>query len=186
MIRPNYVILVVGRPRTGKTTYILELIKRATKAVLVYDLNNEEKYWSFPQMPFEKLLSWKHKGKYRLFHDDEKELLEALNANAYNAMLVLEDATAYIQPNVQPPVKRMLVSRRHRNLDIVFTFHSFNRVPPLLFEMSNYIVIGKTNDPIHNNVSIKKVPNFERVREVWERVQSHPSEYYRETVATNA
>jgi hypothetical protein len=187
-MRHNVVINRVGAPRTGKTTHVLKLIEESATArgVLIFDVNNEEKYQRFPLMPLDKLQHWKKTGIYRLFSDDDQAIIQALYKWAYNCLIVFEDATAYIRPNVQDEIRKLLVSRRHRGLDMLFTFHSLNRVPPLLYEMTNYIVLGKTNDPLDQSSSISKVPNFATVRAAWDRVQAHPSPYYFEQIAIQA
>ena len=168
--------------------HIKKLIETAgqTKGVLIYDINNEEKYREYPVISLEQLKRWKGTGIYRLFSDDDKAVLAAIYLYAYNCMVVFEDATAYINPIVQPEIRKMLVSRRHRNLDLVFTFHSLNRVPKMLYEMTNYLVLGKTNDGIENGGTLQKVPNFELVKEAWQRVQDHPNRFHYETIAIQA
>ena len=128
--RANYVILIVGFPKTGKTTYLVELIK-TLKTVLVFDFNNEEKYSFLPSMPPEKLPAWKQVGRFRIFNDDTDGFLEQLYAHAYNTAIVFEDSTAYVRSHIQDPLRKLIVSRRHRNLDLIFTFHSLNQVPPI-------------------------------------------------------
>ncbi|MEZ0610457.1 hypothetical protein ACAW74_18225 [Fibrella sp. WM1] len=187
-VRHNVVILRAGAPRTGKTTHTQKLIEAASKVrgVLIFDVNNEKAYADYPLMTVQQLRKWKSTGIYRLFGDDDEAVLSAIYRHAYNCMIVFEDATAYIKPNVQSEIRRLLVSRRHRNLDMLFTFHSLNRVPPLLYEMTNYLVLGKTNDGIENGGTLQKVPNFALVKEAWARVQAHASPYYYEQIAIQA
>ena len=180
------VTLVIGKRKTGKTTYILDLIEavRHDKGVLIYDLNNEPKYKVFPQMPLERLPAWKSKGVYRIFHDDFRQVMQTVLEYNRNAFLILEDATAYIESNVDSLTRRFLVSCRHINIDLVLTFHSLSQVPPRCFAMTDYMVVGKSNDTLLRG-EIAKVPNFQEVKKAWERVRSHPSPYHREVVDVN-
>lgn len=186
--RANVVLIRVGYPRTGKTTHVKRLIIKAgqNKGVLIYDINNEAAYKEFPVITLEQLKKWKGTGIYRLFSDDDQAVLAAIYDHAYNCMVVFEDATAYIKPNVQPEIKKLLVSRRHRNLDLLFTFHSLNRVPKLLYEMTNYLVMGKTSDGIENGGTLQKVPNYELVKAAWLRVQDHADRYHYEIIPIQA
>ncbi|MBO0930351.1 hypothetical protein [Fibrella aquatilis] len=182
--RANLVVLRVGFPRTGKTVHLKRLIETAgqKKGVLIYDINNEAKYQDYPQITLAQLAKWKSTGIYRIFSDDDQAVLAAIYKYAYNCMVVFEDATAYIKPNVQDEIRKLLVSRRHRNLDLLFTFHSLNRVPKQLYEMTNLLVLGKTSDGIENGGTLQKVPNFELVKAAWQRVQAHESRYHYEVI----
>jgi nucleoside-triphosphatase THEP1 len=184
--RSNKVILIIGKPEVGKTTYLKSIISNYnSNKLLINDVNNEEKYKEFPKLNIEDLERWKS-GKYRVFTDDEEALFEAIYLHLYNCMIIFEDATSYMEGKVSKYIRKLLTSRRHRNMDMIFTFHSLADVPPLCYRLSNYITLFKTEDSIHNGGEIKKVPNFQKVKEVWERVNRNPSQYYYETVKTGA
>ncbi len=184
-MRANAVVVFVGKPRTGKTVELLKSIDRDKKKVLIYDLNNEPKYRKFPKMPLDKLPTWKA-GKYRVFTHDAAGLLKDIADNVRNATVVLEDATSYLNSNTNAILQKLLVSRRHWNLDIFLTFHSLNRVPPLVYEMSNFIVIKKTQDSSRKLYKMDKIPNPDALIEAWKRVNASPNEFEQITIQTNA
>ncbi|MDJ1505012.1 hypothetical protein [Xanthocytophaga agilis] len=167
---------------------MLQLIKALSKnkGVLIYDVNNEDAYRQFPKMEFKNLPRWKSTGVYRIFHPDTDSFIDAIPANVYNACVVLEDATAYVNSNIQESLNWLLVDRRHRNVDLILTFHSFRVIPPKVLDKCNYIIVGKTGDAEKYLKNLEKLPNPEEFMKVWQRVMKHESNFYREVVATNA
>jgi nucleoside-triphosphatase THEP1 len=185
--RSNKVILIIGQAEVGKTTLVLSIINGQVKKVCIYDVNNEEKYQGFPLMEIADIPRWKA-GKYRVFTDEEDELFNMLYDKRYgvNMMAVFEEATGYLINIVPKTIRKLVTSRRHRNMDLVFIFHSIADIPPFLLRMSNFITFFKTEDSIDNLLSIKKLPNKAKAIETWERVKNHPSQFYYETVKTGA
>lgn len=184
-MRSNAVVVFVGRPLTGKTYFINQLLDQEQKKVLIYDLNNEPKYRHFPKMTVDKIPYWKS-GKYRVFTPDADELLEAIQKDVRNATIVLEDATSYITANTTRILRKILVSRRHWNLDIFLTFHSLNLVPPVVFELCNYVVVKKTHDSEKKLAKIDKIPNPEQLLKAWQKVMKDKNEFKQITVQTHA
>lgn len=184
-MRANCVVVFVGRPRTGKTFYINQLIENEKKKVLIYDLNNEQKYRHYPKMDIGQLPAWKA-GKYRLFTDDAEKLLDYIHLHVRNATIVLEDATSYINNNTTKILRKILVSRRHWNLDIFLTFHGLNMVPPVVFELCNFVVVKKTNDNEKKLARIDKIPNPDQLINAWKKVMKDKNEFKQITVRTHA
>ena len=65
-----------------------------------------------------------------------------------NTNIVFEDATGFLRGRQAPDMARLLVKKRHSGNNYIILFHSINRVPPELLEMSNFVVLFKTNDNI--------------------------------------
>lgn len=183
--RPNYVIVLVGAPRTGKTFYLDNLIAKEKKKVLIYDVNNEKNWRKYPQMALHQVPLWKS-GKYRLFTDDTEQLFTHIYQSVRNASIVLEDATSYINNNTAAILKKILVSRRHWNLDVYLTFHGLNMVPPLVYELCNFIVVKKTNDNVRKLKRIDKIPNPDELLTAWEYVKNSKNQYEQKTVKIHA
>ncbi|MEL6558341.1 MAG: ATP-binding protein [Bacteroidota bacterium] len=184
MPRPNAVAILVGAPRTGKTTLTKKLIEASNKKVLIYDVNNEEAYDDYKRMPLKKLRGWKG-GKWKVFTDDAEELIYQIYANVRNATIIFEDATSYINRDTAKYLRKILVSRRHMNLDIIFSFHSLNQVPPMIYEMSNYISLKKTNDTIQKVKGLNKLPNPDDVMKAFTKVHKSKDPFVTVTVKTN-
>lgn len=186
--RLNAVTVLVGAPGTGKTTYAKKIIENmgSSRGVLIFDNNREKAYREYNSMKLERFPYWKKKGVYRLFTGDLDAFLTALYDYGRNMSLVLEDSTSYLTGNVDEKVRKLLTERRHRNLDILFTYHSLSRIPPMVYEMCNFLVIGKTNDSVAKLKELSKLPNPAQVLETWQKVKASPDKYYRETVVCNA
>lgn len=182
------VIVSVGRPRTGKTTFNLALIKALAKqkGVLIFDVNGEKAFADYPKMPFDKLPGWKSKGIYRVHHTSPDEFMDTVFHSVYNAVVVFEDTTAYVDSTISESLKRLLVDRRHRNVDMLFSFHSLRVIPPKILDFTNYMIVGKTGDSEKYLKNLEKLPNPEEFLKVWQRVKNHPSNFYREIIEANA
>ena len=184
MARANAVAILVGAPRTGKTTLTKAIIEASKKKVLIYDVNNEEAYDDFKRMPLKKIPGWRS-GKFKVFTDDPEELIYQIYQNVRNATIIFEDATSYINRDTTKYLRKILVSRRHMNLDIIFSFHSLNQVPPMIYEMSNYISLKKTNDTIQKVKGLNKLPNPDDVLKAFDKVRNSKDPYITVTVKTN-
>jgi len=186
MQRLNNVDIMIAVPGSGKTTFLLNQVVPAARAnnmgVLWIDLKDTKDTMQYPEMPLEKLKKWRSTGIYRLKIIDTKETLEQLVKYAYNCLIVFDDASAYFEGAIPLLLKQLLANRRHLNQDIVFVYHSLNIVPPKLYQLSNTLTIGKTNDPIDYKGPLAKVPNLDEVIRVWNQVQRDPSRYARKTV----
>lgn len=63
-----------------------------------------------------------------------------------NTNIVWEDATGYVRGKQQKELIQLVQQRRHSFNNWIFLFHSINRIPPEIFEFSNYVFIFKTGD----------------------------------------
>ena len=182
--RPNYVTVLIGAPNTGKTTELLKLIGSIGKRQLIFDLNNEPKYKTFPSMPVDRISRWRADSlkTYRIFHSEPEVVIQKIHDHLRNAVLVLEDATSYIDPTTTRILRKILVSRRHWNLDIFLTFHSLATVPPLVFGMCNFIVLKKTNENAKKIKGMDKIPNPNSLLQSWEEVNTHMDPYYQKII----
>lgn len=182
--RPNYITVLIGAPNTGKTFELLKLINAIPKRALIFDLNNEPKYKAFPRMKLEQLPRWKGDSstKYRIFHSEPETVIQSIHDHLRNATLVLEDATSYVHGNTSKIVTKILVSRRHWNLDVFLTFHSLSVVPPVVFSMCNFIVLKKSNENMRKIKGMDKIPNPDAVLNAWHTVNAHKDPYYQKVI----
>jgi len=155
-------IIVVGGTGTGKTTLIKERLKNVDKRSLhLYDVNNE--YTEFYTEPF---------GSFERFAKKAQRLNDAV--------IVFEEATIFLSnKGSNSQVRDILVRKRHTNCTIFFVFHSLRSVPRWVYDLSNFVVLLKTNDSESSVVS-----RFEddRFTQVFLRVQkeSAKNQHYSE------
>lgn len=130
-----YLILMVGHTGQGKTTRAADLIKN--KNQYVFDVNNE-----FRHLPIDTGAIYKQMRNVDLDLKRFVSICEKLN----NTNVLIEDATGFLRGKQSDTFSRLLVKKRHQKNNYIILFHSLNRVPPELMEMSNFIYLFKTND----------------------------------------
>ncbi|MBW6482834.1 MAG: hypothetical protein K0B10_07215 [Vicingaceae bacterium] len=182
--RINTVNAVLGRRGTGKTTYIKQLIEVYKQAhpqqkILIIDTLDHPAYKEIPAINLDLLTRWEKPNTYRLFGSNTDEILQTIDENLYNALLICEDASKYLNRTITPEVRRFIYDSKQKNLDIIFLFHGFMATPVELFRMIDNLVLFKCDSP--NNRKNDMI-NFQEVTESWQRVMINPSPYYNETV----
>jgi hypothetical protein len=122
-------IIIVGATRTGKTTFVKSLISKADKkALLIYDVNNE--YKEFTYYPF-------------VGFDEFTQTAKSLK----NGVVVFEEATIFLNNRgTNRDIIEMLVRKRHTGMTYLFCFHSVRSIPKEIYELCNIIAIKKTTD----------------------------------------
>lgn len=145
-------IIIVGGTGCGKTYFTKhQLLSKVNRnSLLVFDVNNEySEYYPFPfDADIDKFLEKCHKTK--------------------GAVILFEDATAFLSNQGRKDLLvKILVAKRHTKNTVIMLFHSFRQVPKYIFDLSNIVVIFRTNDPE------KKLAEFEndQLTEAWQRVQ---------------
>ena len=162
-------IAVVGRTRTGKTTFIKNELLTAYPAatVYVYDVNNE-----YPQF-------YKPIAKSGTFPSVKEFLTYA--GKLRNSVLLFEEATIYFKhANNSEELQNILIRKRHMNNIIILTFHSLRAVPLYILESLNFIVIKKTND--RPDVIESKFKDHESIYDAYADVMDNPDPYATEIV----
>ena len=118
-MRNSKVILIIGGRATGKTTYIEKLIKQKTNAVI-----------------FQLMLDNRYYGKIKMLYQDFT-ICRAL----CNKTIVIEDATQLIGSNPKNDIRKIVVSSKQMGSDVIFVFHSFNVVPPYLWQLFDFCIV---------------------------------------------
>lgn len=130
-----YLILIAGMTGEGKTTYLKKFI--AGKRQYIFDVNNEynlpDDLQIRPQMRNRDL-------------DINRFLSVCKSIKGYN--ICFEDATGFFRGKQHAALSQLIVGKRHTQNNFIFLFHSINRIPPELMEISNYIILFKTTDNI--------------------------------------
>jgi hypothetical protein len=180
--RQNLVGLVIGGRGVGKSTYLKQLADSQTaKKVLIYD-TDDNRIWTYPKVELHQLKRWVS-GKYKLIDTNSEAVINEMNAYLNDALVLVEDATKYIGSSLSKTLKNFILATKQRNIDLIFTFHSFRKVPPDLFNFSNYITMFKTGEDIAQFRA--KIPSFERVQQIYGEIQAHPSRYHNKTLIIN-
>jgi hypothetical protein len=180
--------IMIGRKRTGKSTELAKSAQKypANKRVLILDVNGSPAYNNIPAIKPSQMPLWKPPfvGVFRIEGTPTLETLAIIAKHFRNGLLVFEDCTKYIPPTVPPEIKEFLVDNRMMGVDLIFTFHSWNRVPRFFWEMSTHVTIKKTQDSIDTPRNREVVPNYDKVLAAARRVAADPNEYCSITVET--
>ncbi len=192
--RINDTEIIVGRKGTGKSTYAN---KRAcaypsNKKVLIIDVNASPAYKQHKLIDAKTLLSnrWV-KGVVRYYESDHDLMMNNIIKHCNNTqtikqgiLIVFEDCTKYIDANPGKLVKSFLVDHRMWNADLMFTFHSFKRIPPFFFEMCSYITVMKTQENFETPRNENLIPNYETLVKARRLVMASNNDYIHKTIAT--
>lgn len=186
--RPRKAMAIVGINNTGKTTQILKMIKDFRHGkVIILDKMDEKAYKIFPELPRKELIGHLKRGKYRIHSPHRNEQLQIVDEISENlkpgALIVLEDASAYIPQKEYKPLTDMFGARRHRrgDWDIVMSFWSINRIPPFVLEALDVIILFKTNDNPEKHLK-DSCPQPQVVIDTYMKVENHPDPHYFEII----
>lgn len=181
-----YLFLIIGHTGQGKTQWLKNFI--GEKNQYIFDLNNE---YNLPPDTNGNLYP-------RMRHTD-LDIDKFVNTvgRLKNTNIVFEDATGFLRGRQGAPLMRRIVAKRHSGNNFFIFFHSINRVPPELMEMSNYIVLFKTIDNIDsmrkfNNDNLTRAflelqkeekYSFKILQLIWKNLnQNHGRKYCRKPV----
>lgn len=143
--------IVIGAPGEGKTPFCKAMIGgadtgREERRCFIFDINNEygprTKYAG--QTPFNISVN-PREGRARYIGSDIRHFI-TLAMVRQNTVVIMEEATAFFEGKTNQETRRMIINRAHTGNVYVFLFHSINSVPPRIMEISNYVVLFKTND----------------------------------------
>ena len=172
-MRVNGSHVIVGRRATGKSTYGNQLAefyyKKTGKKALVIDVNGAAAYAHHQELDEKQFMKW-CKGDYggvkRFYLSDNAHMMELVAKNFRNGFVLFEDCTKYIEANPKKIVKDFLVDLRMWNVDLFFTFHSLDFVPPFFWKMCNKVHVLRTDDILEkrDNYFMKRIPNYMHIK----------------------
>jgi hypothetical protein len=159
--------VVIGAPGTGKTPYVRSLIEG--NKCFVFDVQNEYgERTKYPGQTAIRLSNNVTHERSRYTGDSVLEYL-ALCKRRSNTVCIFEEATAFFEGKTGELTRKHLISCKHNGNVSAFLFHSINSVPPRIMEMTNYVVLFRTNDETH---TVKK--KFPRLLPYFETLQKEP------------
>jgi hypothetical protein len=164
-MRDNAVTLLVGGRGRRKTTYIKDVIwklrdKRRIVVVDTFDspvwrhlgtivagqaLNQEMADYKIPTISINQLSETKP-GVYRIFNSDTNLMLQEIQRRCSNCLVILEDATRFIEGNITQELKKFVLDTKQINVDMIMVFHALKLVPSKLSMFSDFLVLFKTQE----------------------------------------
>jgi len=121
-------ILVIGGTGVGKRTFVKE---NFGKKSVVVEINNE-----YADVQCKRFVKTSYDTFLQLIKDE----------NFINTNIVFEEATGFFRGNSSKIIDSILIAKRHLNVNLIFVFHSINKIPPVFSELSNWVILFYTND----------------------------------------
>lgn len=149
MFEPGNLITIIGGANQGKSYFAKQLINNRFNC-LVFDFQNS--YGEKSTKPGDIILNLpmyqpgQGAKNSRCRYIGTPEEFISICQTRINSFLIFEEATIFLEGRTSEEMRKLLVNRYHVGNIIIIIFHSINAVPPRILEMSDYIVLFKTND----------------------------------------
>lgn len=131
-----YCILLVGMTGQGKSYFVKKYTYK--RACLIFDVQNE-----YNDLPTDNRLS-----RSRTIDVNVKRFFSIVK-NKRNTVCVFEEATIFFEGKTGEELRTSIVGKRHSGNVFLFCFHSISAIPPRILQLTDYVVLFKTNDEGH-------------------------------------
>jgi hypothetical protein len=139
------VYLICGAAGSGKSPFVRKLIGK-DKRCLIFDVRDEygqrTKYAGQEAMNIPTntaLMRSRYVGR------DMGAFIKLCDKKK-DTICVFEEATMFFEGKTMAEMRMILTDRFHTRNTYCLLFHSINAIPPRMMELSNYLVLFKTND----------------------------------------
>lgn len=143
--------ILIGAPGEGKTPFCKAMIGggdsgKPENRCWIFDINNEYgARTKYPGQTAYNIGTNYRDPRARYVGTDIKTFIQTALTKK-DTVVIMEEATAFFEGKTSQDTRRMIINRAHTGNVYVFLFHSINSVPPRIMEISNYVVLFKTND----------------------------------------
>lgn len=125
-------IAVIGRKKTGKTTFSVGLLKSVNYPAYIYDINGEYNRHGIVNQ---------YRGKL------EKDSFLNAVLSVRNSFIVFEEAASYFSSRESDErIKSVLQRSRHQNNIVILIFHALADFPTAIYNRIDNICLFKTLD----------------------------------------
>jgi hypothetical protein len=128
------VVILIGRKRTGKTSFCVNLTKKLDRPKhLIFDVVNE------------------YTKKFGIRNDytgplDHEIFIDAA-LKAKNSLIVCEEAAGYLSSRGRSgKLLRLMQESRHTNNVVIIILHAIQDLPPYVYNRADYLGLFKTQD----------------------------------------
>ncbi len=112
-----------------------------------------------------------NKGLARMVATDPDldQYFNLFNRFGRNMLLIIEDASRYLEGKIPPELKKLIYNTKQKNIDVLLIFHNLSEVPPRLARNCNVIIMGHTLD-----ASVPTKLDHPKIRSEFERLKRQP------------
>lgn len=201
--RDNIVSLIVGGRGRRKTSYVKNVLwpLRNDRRIIIVDtfdnpvwhhmsptvddkpLIPERGEYKIPIIREDDLLD-KTKGIFRIFSSNTDDLLSEIQLKCRNCTVLIEDATRFLEGNLDESVKRFVLDTKQTNIDLLMVFHSLSDTPPKLGRWSDYLTLFKTQEEFDS--TIKKKFSNPQVKVLFDKIAASKDPFVNGTVCLRA
>lgn len=144
-------MVIVGKPGTGKSTKIRQLVcaalKQKRRVLVVTPHENEWEDLPLVHPDYHGRIA-SYVGGRRLIVR-ERQPLEEVCRLFKHGLLVFDDCRFYIDTDSPIPfIRSMLISCRQDDRDFIAVGHGFTDVPPLFFKFATHFMVFATTDNV--------------------------------------
>lgn len=174
--------ILVGKKKTGKTSYLIDQVINEThhdKVIFVNPKVIKKEHQIFTTKKNKKIDIW-------LLNPDSQTFKDILNQKAIQKLLlILDDAKEYFPANPNQQQAKDLISlltvSRHKEASVYLVYHLFRDINPRIFAHSDRMTIFKTAEDL---TEIKKqLPNYQDIKKAVDYVNSLKSDYKNKTIS---
>ena len=166
----KYFDLLIGAPRSGKSTFTVNLIKKYPQNVIIVKHTSNVNDATHAFLSEKTTENWRQgvpKSGYvkcKMAFQDKKSYLPFLDwvrHNYRNGLLIIDDATIFERDRLTLQMTDIVSMRRHYGIDVMLIYHGFTLCPIDQFVFVNNLIIFNTNDNIEYKKN--KIPQYDRV-----------------------
>ena len=161
----NFLYLVCGRKKSGKTTLCKNIISQSERKAVIYQSLKDTTFNTFEKIKsndFEK----ENTGKKRTseaFIEYEDFLFYCIN-KVKQSNILIDDFTGYEADKISKPFKKLISRNRHNENNIFIITHSLSDTPKRLFFYCDKLILFKTADQLQElEYTKRRYPQFDEI-----------------------
>jgi len=166
-------IIVLGTNRTGKTTFVKQLVvselkKKDSHILIVVPDDMEWNTVEFVHPKFPERIE-RYVGARKIIYFEG--LLDIIRERFRNGLLVFDDCRVYFKAAIQnTKLQDILIRRGQQMIDIIAVGHGFTQVPPAMFTFATHYVIFRTKDNIGSRKGTISADDYVELSEAVSRI----------------
>lgn len=176
--RQSVFVIIAGTNGTGKTTYLKKisgLSSGSKKRTLIIDPDGYE--WQNVATINPDQAGMIKEGKAARIVDPLPEDIVTISESGFrNGNLILDDCKFYVRQQIDLAIRKILIRRRQRMLDVFAVTHSLNDVPPSFWTYCTHIVLFKTKD--NPERAKRNIPKYGEIKPHIDQVNNHSDHHY--------